>query len=571
MGANMVDGADEAKPEGGYLDSVFDRRSVLKGAAAIGIAAGSLPAFAKRGAAPAKVSARESGTKLWDGQQVLEPYGLSFEGTPKRGGSLDWAWLYEPIPQLDPQLPTNASVGDIDTFLWIYDQLTNMQPGLTNTVGLAESWEIAKGGLEYTFTLRDSEFSNGDPVTANDVKFSLERFANSKINSQYSFLNAIDTVEALNAKTVRVNLQYVQAMFLQVVGHGVSSIIPQRVFEKDPKGFQTKPIGSGAFMLESKTPGESISFKRNPNYWKSPKPWIDGFTLNYVPDENARMLQVTSGQADIGYSVPYALVDQYKNVKGTRLQMEPYTNVIFAAPNIRVKPLNESNVRLALNFATPREAINQVVFKGAPVLANSAIGQLQYWDSKIPYIPYDLDKAKSLMAKSTVPKGFTTTLLIVGSDADSVSVATILQSAWSDIGVKLNIEDVDLNTMFARFFSTTNPDYEICFFQPDYSSSDVGDSDELAQFFYEPLTVDFGGYFYNDKNAATMTNEAIHSLNEALRKKLFVELQSYCTIVDPCIIPIAFGPARTLVSSKVQGLQTLLNNSYRLEDVWINS
>jgi peptide/nickel transport system substrate-binding protein len=565
-------GTDADKPRGELLDNVVDRRTVLKGAAALGLSAAGLPALAKRTGLGTTASEPGSGVKLWDGQQVLVPYGLSFEGTPKRGGTLKWAWLYEPIPQLDPQLPTNASVGDIDTFLWIYDQLTNITPGtLTNEPGLAESWEVAKGGLEYTFTLRDAAFSNGDPVTANDVKFSLERFANPKINSQYSFLNAIDTVEALNSKTVRIRLQFLQAMFIQVVGHGVSSIIPQRVFEKDPIGFQKKPIGSGAFIFESKTPGESISFKRNPNYWKSPKPWIDGFTLNYVPDENARMLQVTSGEADIGYTVPYALLDQYKKVTGTRLQMEPYTNVIFAAPNIRLKPLNEANIRLALNYATPRAAINQVVFKGASVLANSVIGQLQYWDPRIPYIPYDIDKARSLIAKSSVPHGFTTTLLIVGTDVDSVAVATILQNAWSDIGVTLKIEEVDLNTMFARFFSSTNPDYEICFFQPDYSSSDVGDSDELAQFFYEPLTDNFGGYFYNDKHAAALTNEAIHSLNQQLRRKLFVELQSYTTTVDPPIIPIAFGPARTLVSSKVQGLETLLNNSYRLENVWINS
>ena len=161
----------------------------------------------------------------------------------------------------------------------------------------------------------------------------------------------------------------------------------------------------------------------------------------------------------------------------------------------------------------------------------------------------------------------------MGTDTDSIAVATILQSAWSDIGITLKIQDVDLNTMFARFFQT-NPskaDYEICFFQPDYSNSDVGDSDELAQFFYEPLSVNFGGYFYKDAHAAALTNEAIHSLNQALRRKLFVELQSYCLTVDPPIIPIAFGPNRTLVNENVQGLETCTNSSWRLENVWINS
>jgi peptide/nickel transport system substrate-binding protein len=549
------------------------RRDLLKRAGVLGVAAGALPSFlaACGGSSTSRPGGPSSAAAVWDGQQVAAPVGLSLGGTPKPGGDLQWAWIYEPIAQMDPQMPTTGSVGDIDSFLWIYDQLTNIKPGtLTNEPGLAESWEIAKGGLEYIFTIRDAEFSNGDKVTANDVKFSLERFANPKINSQYAFLNAIDTVEALNANTVRVTLQFVQAMFLQVVGHGTSSIVPQRVVEKEGSAFAQNPIGSGAFVFDKKVPGQSLSLKRNPNYWKNPRPYLDSVTFNYVPDDNARMLQVTSGQADIGYSVPYGLLDQYKSYPGTRLQLEPFTNVIYAAPNIRVKPLNETNVRLALNYATPRSQIIEAVFKNAPRIANSVIGQLEYWDPQIAPIPYDVDKAKNYLAQSSVPHGFTTSLLIVGTDADSVLVASILQKSWGEIGVKLNIVDVDLNTMFARFFSTTNPDYDICFFQPDYSSSDVGDSDELAQFFYEPLTVDFGGYFYSDAHAAALTNQAIHTLNTSVRQRDFVALQQYCLTVDPPIIPIAFGPARTLCQSSVHGLQTLLNNSWRLEDVWID-
>jgi peptide/nickel transport system substrate-binding protein len=572
MGNREIRRPGDHRPEEFLSPSGINRRDMLKRATVLGIAGTALPSFlAACGNSSSGSHPAGSSSAVWDGQQVTAPVGLSLGGTPKRGGDLNWAWIYEPIPQMDPQLPTNASVGDIDTFLWIYDQLTNIKPGtLTNEPGLAESWEIAKGGLEYTFMLRDAEFSNGDPVTANDVKFSLERFANPKINTQYAFLNAIDTVEALNAKTVRVTLKYVQAMFLQVAGHGTTSIVPQRVVEKEGLAFGQKPIGSGAFVLDQKVPGQSISFKRNPNYWKSPKPYVDSVTFNYVPDDNARMLQVTSGQAHIAYSVPYGLLDQYKNYTGTRLQLEPYTNVIFAAPNIRVAPLNERSVRLALSYATPRSAIIEAVFKNAPRIANSVIGQLQYWDPKIAPIPYDINRAKSYLAQSSVPHGFTTSLLIVGSDADSVSVATILQKSWGQIGIKVNIVDVDLNTMFARFFSTTNPNYEICFFLPDYSSSDVGDSDELAQFFYEPLTVDFGGYFYSDPHAANLTNQAIHTLDTAVREKDFVALQQYCLTDDPPIIPIAFGPARTLCQSSVHGLQTLLNNSWRLENVWLD-
>ena len=555
--------------EDGNLGHVTSRRDVLKGAVALGAAAAGLPAVKHLGVRPA--ASAGSPPKLWNGQQVTEPIGLSSVGPPRRGGDLTWAWIFTPIAQMDPQMPTTGDNGDLGTLLWIYDQLTNIKPGtLTNEAGLAESWEVLDGGRQYIFTLRDAEFSNGDKVLASDVKYTLERFANPKINSQYSFLSAIDKVEALNSKTVRVTLQYVQAMFPQVVGHGTSGIVPAKIVEKLGKDFAQHPIGSGPFMFESKTPGQQITLKRNPNYWKSGTPYLDSATFTYVPDPNARMLQVTRGLADVGLNVPYALLEAYRDVAGTRLQLEPYTNVILAVPNMRRPPLNEVNVRLALNWATPRPQINQAVFKNAPRIANSPIGQLRYWDPTVPDITYDLAKAKSYLAKSSVPKGFTTSLLIVGTDADSVSVASILQAAWAEIGITLKIEDVDLNTMFSRFYSSTNPDYDINFFPPTYSSTDVGDDDEMALFFYEPLSVNFGGYFYSDPHVTALVNQATHTLNVPMRERNFHELQRYCLFDNPPIIPFGFGPNAMLVSSKVQGLRTLLNQSWRLEDVWLN-
>ncbi len=569
-------GRDQDGPSGSGPRA--SRREFLKGAAAFGVAAVALPAVRDSGVMSlrprdeARAASSGSSSTLWNGQQVTEPIGLSAVGKPARGGDLTWAWIFEPIAQMDPQLPTTGDNGDLGTLLWIYDQLTNIIPGtLINGPGLAEHWDVDKGGLEYVFYLRDAEFSTGDKVTANDVKFSLERFANPKINGQYAFLSAIDTVEALNPTTVRVNLQYVQAMFPQTVGHAVSGIVPQAIYEKLGKDFAQHPIGSGPFMFESKVPGETITLKRNPNYWKSPMPWIDSVTMNYVPDDNARMLQVAHGSADIGLNVPYALLETYRDTSGTRLQLEPYTNVILAVPNMRRAPFQEANVRLALNYATPRDVINTAVFKNAPRIANSPIGQLRYWDPTVPNFPYDLSTAKSLMAKSSVPNGYSASLLIVGTDSDSVSVAEILQAAWLEIGVKLGIEDVDLDTMFSRFYSTTNPDFDINLFPPTYSSTDVGDDDEMALFFYEPLSVQFGGYFYNNKHAAQLVNQATHTLDTTVRARNFHELQRYCLYTDPPIIPFGFGPNAMLVKNRVQGLRTLLNQSWRLEEVWLNS
>src|SRR5207244_6563406 len=124
--------------------------------------------------------------------------------------------------------------------------------------------DVAHGGRLHTLNLRGADFTNGYKVTAKDVKFSFVRFSNPKINSQYTFLFAIDRVQALDNKTVRITLKYIQAMFPDVVGHGAASIVPQRVVEARGKKFAQQPVGSGAFMFDSKRPGASITFTRNP-------------------------------------------------------------------------------------------------------------------------------------------------------------------------------------------------------------------------------------------------------------------------------------------------------------------
>ncbi len=451
-------GRDQDDPSGSGPRA--SRREFLKGAAAFGVAAVALPAVRDSGVMSlrprdeARAASSGSSSTLWNGQQVTEPIGLSAVGKPARGGDLTWAWIFEPIAQMDPQLPTTGDNGDLGTLLWIYDQLTNIIPGtLINGPGLAEHWDVDKGGLEYVFYLRDADFSTGDKVTANDVKFSLERFANPKINGQYAFLSAIDTVEALNPTTVRVNLQYVQAMFPQTVGHAVYRDRPAGHLREAGQGLRRTPDRLRAVHVRVQGPGRDDHPEAEPELLEEPD------AVDRLGDDELRPRRqrphAAGGPRQRRHRAQRALrtARDLPRTSGTRLQLEPYTNVIFAVPNMLRAPLQEANVRLALNYATPRDVINRRCSRTPRVLANSPIGQLRYWDPTVPNFPYDLSKAKSLMAKSSVPNGYSASLLIVGTDSDSVSVAEILQAAWLEIGVKLGIQDVDLDTMFSRFYS----------------------------------------------------------------------------------------------------------------------
>lgn len=540
-------------------DRNLTRRSALKRFAVLGIAAG-IPASV------AVAGCSSSSAKAQPQQPVpaaaFTPSGLSAAGTAKRGGELVFAQQYTPVAQLDPQLPTTGSAGDLNTLLMMYDQLTNLSPDSLSVVpGLAESWEHSPDGLTWTFTLKDAQFSNGDPVTAQDVAYSLNRFTSPKVNSQYSFLSAISGTKALDAKHVQVTLQYAQGAFLDYLAHATASIVPQRVVEKLGAAFGKQPVGSGPFVFGDKASGQSITLRRNANYRKAGQPYLDAVQFVYEPNDVTRLLQVTQGQAQAATPVAYALINSYRGKSGTRLQIEPTSYICFVLADLGKAPLNDPNVMFALNYAIPRSSLITDVFEGAAAPATNMFGDLRNLNSSIAPYPYDLDKAKSYLAKSSVPSGFSLSLQINGSDTDSKSIAQILQASWSEIGVHLNIEQSDLNTLLTDW--NKGKTYDLQMLPPDAFGSDVGAMDEVGAGLVQDTQ-------YKDTAANALVAKATRTFDEATRNSAWGQLQQHTMYVNPIGVPLAFTAARTLVADKVQGLRTCTNASWRLEDVWLS-
>ena len=173
--------------------------------------------------------------------------------TPKRGGTLTIARAFEPV-SFDP-LKTNGDNGTLWTIVQIYDQLVEYRPGsFTPQPGLAQSWKISADGKTITFHLRSADFSNGTPVTAQDVKNSLDRFANPKTDPGFAFLGAsIASTKIANPKTIVVKLKYPDQEIIPALAVPTASIYP-RASEGQ---LGTKPIGSGPFALKQFVRGQS--------------------------------------------------------------------------------------------------------------------------------------------------------------------------------------------------------------------------------------------------------------------------------------------------------------------------
>jgi peptide/nickel transport system substrate-binding protein len=304
-------------------------------------------------------------------------------GPPQRGGTLTIATPLEPI-SLDPTVG-NTEEGSQHAQMLVYSRLLEVQPGSLKLIpGLAESWELGSNRLSAIFHLRSARFSNGEPVTSEDAKFSMERAMQVNIDPNFavSLKKLIQSISTPNAHTVVLHFAGPRPAVFYYMAFAPFSVISKNVFERlGAKRFGAEPVGagSGPFELVKWNKGQGVELARNPYYWRKGLPYLSKVNLIKVPDDNTRMLDVRSGQVDVADEIPYSQLGTIGATPGIKLHLAPIAAVdlaCFAAYG----PLRSQAVRQALNYATPSAVIRKVVFANQGAIANTILPPLQYWD-----------------------------------------------------------------------------------------------------------------------------------------------------------------------------------------------
>jgi peptide/nickel transport system substrate-binding protein len=490
-------------------------------------------------------------------------------GTPKMGGSLVMARDSEPI-SLDPMKGNDN--GSIFMAMQIFDGLVEVKDSdlPQPQAGLAETWKASDDSKTWTFKLRQgAKFSNGDPVTCDDVKFSIDRFANPEVNTLYTgFGSSIESTKCEDAATFVIQLNRVEGAFLDYLATLTPLIISKKAYEQmGETAFGEKPIGSGPFMVKEWIRGQRLVLERNPYYWQEGKPYLDSIVVEYIPDDNTRMLKIESGEADIATEVPYSQLERIKSLSGIQVLIEDVMAWDAVWFNVKKPPLNDIKVIQALNYAAPKEAMLKTLMYGAGEIANHVIAKVKYWDPAVPVYPYDLEKAKQLMAESSSPQGFSMNCLIVSGDQSERQQAEVLQQEWAKIGVKMEIEAVDVSTIWERWGKGD----EMCFTYPGAGlSSDALSDDNLAVVFFD-MTGGAQSFWTNwdSKEATALVKEAGSSIDENVRKTAFQKLQKLVMEEYPAV-PLFFIKARTALTNEVKGFKTLPVKWWNLENVWLD-
>jgi peptide/nickel transport system substrate-binding protein len=478
-----------------------------------------------------------------------------------RGGVLKMA-RNEEAQSFDPIVPGDN--GSIYTIQQIFDQLTRINADSTFiSPGLAQSWHISADRKTYTFTLRDAKFSNGAPVTADDVVFSLGRTFNPKL-CFYSFLFAgVKTIKKVDGKTVRIVLTTPNTPFLESLSVFAAAIVPKAVVTKDPKGFAQHPVGSGPFALKQFAKGQFTHLVRNAHYWQSGKPYLDEVMMEYVADDNTRILKLQAGEVDVATLIPYTQISLL-NKGNTHVQIEPLFRWDGIWLNHAKKPLDDKKVRQALNYATDKEGLVKHILAGQAEVANHMMPKHRYWRSDVKPYPYDIDAAKKLMAASSVPKGFSATVVVPSGDTIVAQVAQVIKQSWAEIGVKVTIQNLDAGTAATNW---VNGDFTIG--TNWYVTSDVTAPDEPAGIEFDYSAP--GGFHsafanYKSAQATSLIRRAAASSDEKVRARLFGQLQQL-VMNDAYGVSLFFSPARTGLTKRVSNFRTLRTGWWRLEEV----
>jgi peptide/nickel transport system substrate-binding protein len=481
---------------------------------------------------------------------------------PKHGGTLNFGRETGPT-QLDP---ANSIVGgDVYTLDKIFEPLYITNPAGQLVPWLAQGHTTSSDGKTWTFALRPGvKFSDGRPVTADDVVFSILRAAHDS-NGPLSFLDfAIKSLTAQGSQTVVATLSQPWAPFLSDISVFANAIMPKNFGGQTQSAFFASPVGTGPFRLKSFTKGGSVALERNPHYWQPGKPYLDAVNFVYINDDNQRVLQLKGGQVHVISAVPAAQVAALKADSAVVLQEFPSWAVDLLFFNEKVPQFADRHVRRAINYALDIPAIAKATSYGTAPAGNSFFPpSLQYYKN-VPTLSYDLTAARTELAKSGYPHGFSMSILVSSGTVQYVAAATIIQQQLKPLNITVTLNQLD-NAAYTSAFQAFNYQAMI-----NGATNDISDPDEMASF---QVDVKNGGShsfwtYYDNPQAIALVHQAETEFDDAKRGALYEQIQA-TVAQDAPYIALDYPPNIYAYSPRLRGFAVNPGGAYRLEDVWL--
>lgn len=459
---------------------------------------------------------------------------------------------------LDPVRSTAA--GNIEAFGQLYARLLRRDETGAVKPGLASEWTVSEDGQELVFKLRAAKFSDGTPITAEDVAFSLARAMKDEKSVYAATLAAVESVTAEDAGTIKVRLKHRFAPILDNLEVFNAGIVSKADVEaRGDKAFSETPVSSGPYRVREWRPNDRLILEPNPNYWREGYPKNDGAEFIEVANSNTRVSMLMSGELDAVRDVPWAQLESVGARDNLRMALEPSTVIYMTLLNERRPPFDNIKVRQAAAHALNVPAITKAMTEGHGTPANTTLpAALDYHAKDLPGIAYDPALAQTLLSEGGYD-GKELTMLI-SSNADAEKLATLLQAQWSAIGLKTKIEKVDRGVWWER---VPAGDYDLA---PSWWYNETSDPDLAVRWAVcGTCGTDSFHTHYNNPKVNELAEEAVRELDPAKRGALYREIQKISTD-EVAQIPLYYPPYANAYAKAIDGLTLSPSLQWSLEE-----
>ena len=327
----------------------------------------------------------------------------------------------------------------------LHDGLVRPLPGARMGSALAESWSESPDGLTYEFKLRlGLKFHNGEPCTAEDVRFSFARY---KGPGAKEFQAKVKSVEVVDERTVRFHLHTPWPDFMTFYGSSATAaglIVPKKYLEQvGDDGFKKHPIGLGPFKFVSHTPGVELVLEAFEGYWRK-VPNIKRLIVKDVPEDTTRLAMLKRGEADFAAAMQGSVAEEVQRDPKLTLVDTRHASMFwleFPDQWDPKSPWADKRLRLAVNYALDRQAINDAACLGFCPPAGVIVPRVMDYALQAEPIPYDPKKAKQLLAEAGHPNGFDAGELTPIAGFPTVAEAVV--NYLNAIGIRVRLRNME--------------------------------------------------------------------------------------------------------------------------------
>ncbi|MHB8627071.1 MAG: ABC transporter substrate-binding protein [Aggregatilineales bacterium] len=487
------------------------------------------------------------------------------------------SFFYEGEPNvLDPQAA--QTIDEFEVLYNVYEGLVTYDPKTLEPVPLlADKWDISSDGLVYTFHLHPGvKFQNGRAMTADDVKYSLERLGNPATGTSYTSLvlnnvqgfadmrdktknaTTLSGVKVIDPETVQITLTAPVGSFLKQLTLPGAFVVPKEAAES--KDFASNPVGTGPYKVQNWTRQTSLTLEANPDYWRG-VPVVKTVVIRTSPGASQQTLEYQAGNTDIAVVGEPDLARLRADATLSKALVNiPILSTFFLRVNLKDPTMSKVEVRQALALSIDRDAIVKTVLAGQGSGAQGLFPPgLSAFDPNFQPFTRDITKAKALLAQAGFPNGVTITVR-TGQVESELRILNAVQQQVADAGITLTINSTEAS-IYTQDRNKCNMQLGSISFSQDYADAD----DFSPQLYREGGALGLCGYdsYPGADQIKAMLAQALSLPLGPDRDAAYRKIEQIAVGQQAVIIPIVHLTRTLLINPRLQGL-VVDNNSYVL-------